>query len=101
MALDDVTIAQKLTETEQRSKSNTHRIEGLEKRQDELDKIVTSVAVLAEKQGVVETDVKEIKSDVKALAEKPSKRWDGLVDRIILTVAAAAIGFVLARLGIV
>jgi hypothetical protein len=33
------------------------------------------------------------------LEEKPGKRWDGLVDKIILTVAAAIVGFLLAHFG--
>lgn len=69
-------MAVKITEVEARSKSNTKRIDTMEERQDNFDKLVTSVEVLAAKQETVETDVKEIKSDVKALAEKPAKRWD-------------------------
>lgn len=90
----------RLTVVEDRSKSNQHRIEELEKRQDNLDELVSTVKVLAIREENVENDVKEIKSDVKALNEKPAKKWDGLVDKIILTIAAALIGFVLSKIGI-
>jgi len=89
----------RLTVVEDRSKSNQHRIEELEKRQDNLDELVSTVKVLAIREENVENDVKEIKSDVKALNEKPAKKWDGLVDKIILTIAAAVIGFLLSKIG--
>lgn len=89
----------RLTETEERSKSNTHRIDKLEKQQGEFVELVSSVKVLAEREQNVENDVKEIKSDVKSLTSKPGKRWDGLVDKIIATAAAAILGFLFARLG--
>ena len=90
----------KLTEVDQRGKSNTHRIEEVEKRQDNLDSLVTSVAVMATKQETIEKDVTEIKNNVKTLTEKPGKRWDAIVDRIIWAAVAIAVGYLLARLGI-
>lgn len=90
----------RLTMVEDRSKSNQYRIEELEKRQDNLDELVSTVKVLAIREENVENDVKEIKSDVKALNEKPAKKWDGLVDKIILTIAALLIGFLFSKIGI-
>ena len=89
----------RITEVEERSKSNTHRIDNIEKQQVEFVELVSSVKVLAEREQNVENDVKEIKSDVKSLTSKPGKRWDSLVDKIIVTVAAAVVGFVLAKIG--
>lgn len=89
----------RLTVVEDRSKSNTRRIEDLEKRQDNLDDLVSTVKVLATREESVENDVKEIKKDVKTLADKPAKRWDSLSEKIILTIAAAIVGFILAQLG--
>ena len=90
----------RLTQVEDLVKSNTHRIEELEKRQDNLDDLVTTVKVLATREENVENNVKEIKADVKKLTDKPAKRWDSLTDKVILTVAAAIIGFILAQLGL-
>ena len=89
----------RLTEVEERTKSNTHRIDDLEKRQDNLDELVGTVKVLAVREENVETDVKEIKNDVKSLTNKSGQRWDGLVDRIIMTIVAAIVGFILAKFG--
>jgi seryl-tRNA synthetase len=89
-----------LTEVDERSKSNTHRLDAVEKRQGELDRLVSTVAVIATKQQTIEDDVKEIKTDVKALSEKPVKRWDGAVDKIIMTVLGAIIIYILAQIGL-
>ena len=89
----------RLTVVEDRSKSNQYRIEEIEKRQDNLDELVSTVKVLAIREENVENDVKEIKSDVKALNEKPAKKWDGLVDKIILSIAAALVGFLVSKIG--
>lgn len=96
----EVKIEHRLTELESRSKSNTHRLDDVEKRQDKLDDLVGTVRLLADREKRVEDDVGEIKSDVKSLKQKPGQRWDSLMDKIIWAVAAAVIGFVLARLGI-
>ena len=96
----DLEHEKRLTEVEQRSKSNAHRLEDVEKRQDNLDKLVISVEKLAIKEQNVENDVKEIKTDVKTLTNKSGKRWDGLVDKIILIVATAILTFMLSKIGL-
>ena len=96
----DLEHERRLTEVEERSKSNTHRLDEVEKRQDTLDELVGTVKVLATREEVVESDVKEIKSDVKNLTLKPAKRWDSLVEKIITMVAAAIVGFLLAKIGL-
>lgn len=95
----DIEIEHRLTEVEERSKSNKHRLDDLEKRQDNLDELVSTVKVLAVREENVENSVEEIKTDVKTLTSKPAQRWESLVDKIILTVAAAIVGFVLAHFG--
>ena len=93
-------IEHRLTEVEERVKSNTKSINELEKRQDDLDELVSTVKVLAVREENVESDVKEIKSDVKSLTNKPAKRWDDFVEKVIWLVAAAVIGFSLAHIGL-
>lgn len=91
---------ERLTKVEERTKSNTHRIDDLEKRQDNLDDLVSTVKVLAVREENVESDVKEIKSDVKSLTSKSGQRWEGLVDKIIMTIAAAVLAFILSKIGL-
>lgn len=88
-------IAVKLTETEARSKSNTHRLEAVEERQDKLDAFTTSMARMDERQGRMDNDVKEIKADVKTLTEKPAKRWDSIVEKVLAALVGAFVAWVL------
>jgi hypothetical protein len=97
--MDEKDVEHRLTEVEGRSKSNTHRLDELERRQDNLDDLVSTVKVLAVREEAVENDVKEIKSDVKSLASKSGQRWDSMIDKIIVTVVAAIAGFILAKIG--
>lgn len=96
----ELKIEHRLTEVEERSKSNSHRLDEIEKRQDNLDKLVGTVEVLAVREGNVENDVKEIKSDVKSLTSRPAKRWENLVTQIITLVVAGVVGFILAKFGL-
>lgn len=89
----------RLTEVEERSKSNSYRLAEVEKRQDNLDDLVSTVKVLAVREENVENDVKEIKSDVKSLTGKPAKRWDNLVNQVISILVAGVVGFILAKFG--
>ena len=88
----------KITEVEQRAKSNTHRIETIERRQEALTELTTTVGILATKQENVETDVKEIKAGVNSLMEKPAKRWDGLVDKLLYVIAGAFLAWLVSGL---
>ena len=85
----DLDHEKRLTAVEDRAKSNTHRLDEVEKRQDNLDDLVASVAVFAKEQEHIQQDVQEIKADVKALTDKPGKRWEGLVDKILLVLVGA------------
>jgi hypothetical protein len=98
--MDNEQLEHRLTEVEERSRSNTHRLAEVEKRQDDLDELVSTVKVLAVREENVENDVKEIKADVKSLTIKPGQRWDSLVDKIIWAVAGAVLAYVLSRVGL-
>ena len=93
-------IEHRLTEVEERVKSNTKSISELEKRQDDLDELVSTVKVLAVREENVEIDVKEIMCDLKSLTNKPAKLWYDFVVKVIWLVAAAVIGFALAHIGL-
>lgn len=96
----DLEHEKRLTEVEERAKSNSHRLDEIEKRQDNLDELVGTVKVLAVREENVENDVKEIKSDVKSLTNKPAQKWDNLMDKIFFTIVGAVVGFILFKLGI-
>lgn len=93
-------IAVKLAEVDQRSRSNTHRLEQVEKKLEDNEQLLTNVALIAQKQNALESDVQEIKSDVKTLTAKPGKRWESVVEKIILAVVAAGVTYLLAYVGL-
>ena len=78
-----------------RCKSNTHRLDDVEKHQETLDSLAASVRVLASREERVESDVKEIKADVKELAARPVKRWDGIVDKVLYAIIGAFVTWLL------
>lgn len=96
MGVDELAV--KVAEIEERMKTNTFRIDKIEVRQDNLDRLMATVEVLANQQKNLETDVKEIKSDVKALTEKPAKRWDLIITGIITAIIGAVMGIVIPHL---
>ena len=96
----DLDHEKRLTEVETRSKSNEHRLDAVEKRQDNLDELVSTVKVLAVREETVESDVKEIKNDVKNLTGKSGQRWDSLVEKVLMMIVAAVVGFILAQIGL-
>jgi hypothetical protein len=96
----DLEHEKRLTEVCERSKSNTKRLDEVEKRQDSLDDLVSTVKVLADREKRVEDDVSEIKGDVKEMKEKPGKRWESIVEKIILTIVGAVLGFLITKIGL-
>lgn len=96
----EIKFEHRLTEVEDRSKANQRRIEDLEKRQDNLEELTSTVKVLAIKEENVEKTVSEIKDDVKTLTSKPAKRWDGFIDKIIFTIVGAIVGYMMVKLGL-
>lgn len=98
--MENHSFEHRMTEVEDRSKSNTHRINEMERRQDALEKLTTTVEVLATREKKVEEDVGEIKTEVKNLTSKPAQRWEKIVETLITVIASALVGFLLARLGL-
>lgn len=90
----------RLTSVEDLAKENRRRIEDIEKRQDDLEDLTVTVKTLAVREENVEKTVNEIKTDVKSLTDKPVKRWDGFIDKVIFTIVGAIVGYFLLKLGI-
>ena len=98
-------MAVKLAETEARSKSNTHRLDHLEKSTEAINRLATSVEVMAKEQKHQTEAIKEVKTDLSDLSGKVEKieagnRWKTLVEKVILLVTAAVVGYILARVGL-
>lgn len=96
----EVEFAERLTKTEALAKSNQHRIEDVEKRQNALDSMATSMAVIAEKQTNMSDKVDNIDHKVTELEKKPAEKNEKIVWEIVRIIIAAVVGFVLAKFGL-
>ncbi len=76
------------------------RVEAIEKRQKDMEELISSVAVLAQRMGTVEGNVSEIRGNVRTLMEKPGKRWDSVIEKTLLVVVGAVVAWILSRIGI-
>lgn len=93
-------LEHRLTAVEKLAGSNRHRLDEVEKRQDNLENLVSTVSTLANELGHVKGDVAEIKGNVQRLIEKPGRRWDAVVDKLIGLILAALVGFGLGQIGL-
>ncbi len=98
--MDTDQLAVKLQETTDRSVRNEGRIKKLEREAGALHELATSMAVMAEKQGAISDNVDKLNEKVDTLEEKPGKRWEAIVDKVIWAVLAAVIAFILGRIGL-
>ena len=98
--MEEAEITMWISAVEQRSKSNSHRLEALEKQTEAVNTLATSVAVMAEKVEVTGEKVDGLCTDVQEMKSEPGKLWKSVVERVIYIVVAAVVGFILARLGL-
>lgn len=98
--MNEVELERRLCNVEDRAKSNTRRIEELSRQQSNLAKLVETVATIAQKQEDMDSDLKEIKNDVKTINARPGKRWEGVVDKIIMAVVGILVAYIAVKIGL-
>lgn len=77
--------------------SHEQRIHELEQDRAALNKMATSIAVMAEKQNSLINKVDAMNAKVDVLEQKPVKRWDNLITAIISSIVGIVIGWILTR----
>ena len=89
-------LGERVTVVEQRSKSNTHRIDKLEGDFDVLNRLATAVEVMATEQKHQGKAITEVKTEVAALGEKvdvmekqPGKTWTGVKEKFLAGLVGA------------
>lgn len=96
----EVEFAQKLAEVDARAKSNTKRLDKVEALTEVVHELATTMKLMAEKQERTAKTVERLDKKLSAIEQEPAKRWKAVVEKIIMTVVAALVGFALAKLGI-
>lgn len=77
-----------ITEIEQRSKSNSKRLDDVERSVDELKKTYSIMEKMDLRVSNIETSVKTINTKIDAQTEKKGMKWDKLIDYIFYAVLA-------------
>ena len=81
-------------------KRQNKRISDLEEKVEDIGSLTASVESLAKSiEQMAKAQEKQGKR-LEVLEQKPAKRWEDLVDKIVWAVAAAVISFILARIGL-
>jgi archaellum component FlaC len=93
-------VLMKLQETTDKANRNEGRIKKLEGDNEVIHQLATSVAVMAEQIKNMNNNVSTLTNEVGELKEKPAKRWESIVEKVIWAVVAAVVGFLLAKIGL-
>lgn len=86
-----------ISETEARAKSNSHRIDRLERETEVLNRLAVSVEVLAGEQKNLIEKIGSVDKKVGELERLPRDRWNSLIGYIISSGAASIITAIIAR----
>lgn len=65
-----------------------------------IDGVISDMKVRDEQYKHIIEKLDTLTTSVNSLESKPAKRWDSVVDKIIMLVVAGVIGFILMRLGL-
>ena len=99
--MDIEQVALKLQETTDRSLRNEGRIKKLEGEHDALHKLATSVSVMAEQIKTMNNSISTLTGDVEEMKNRPAKKWDSMGEKIAWLCISAALGYILATIGVV
>jgi tetrahydromethanopterin S-methyltransferase subunit G len=98
--MDEMDIEHRLTEVEQRSKSNLKRLDKLEESTEAINRMAISIEKMAMKQDDMNGSINKLTNDVEVLKSEPAKRWKFVVEKAIYILVAAVVGFFLAKVGL-
>lgn len=99
MNLDE--LGQGLVRLDERVNAHEQRIKGLEGLTKAVSELASSMQAMVIKQEGFGRQVESLTADIQSIKEKPSKRWDSIIDKCITAAAAALIGYLFSKLGIV
>jgi hypothetical protein len=94
--MDDLAV--RLAEVDQRGKSNTHRIDDLEKRADTLQELTTSVKLLAANMERMASEQMKQGDRLTALEKQPGERWNSMTRTIFTSAVSTLSGMLVGAL---
>lgn len=76
------------------------RLEKLEETVSKIEGLTIAIEKMTVSIGTMATELKSQGERLEAIEAKPGKKWEALVSDIIKLIVAAAVGYVLARIGL-
>lgn len=89
-----------LTECDQRSRSNTHRLDKLEQNYEALNRLTVSVETMGVKLASLDRTMQKLDARMGEQEAKPGRRWDGLVTTLIGVIVGAVMAVVFSQVGL-
>lgn len=94
--MDDLAV--RLAEVDQQGKSNSHRIDDLEKRADTLQELTTSVKLLAANMERMASEQMKQGDRLTALEKQPGERWNSMTRTIFTSAVSTLSGMLVGAL---
>jgi uncharacterized protein YcfJ len=90
----------RLVEVDQRSKSNTKRLDTVESRVEDIHNLTLSISQIATEVKAMREELNKVDKRLVTLEEKPSKRMDLIWGYIVSAIIGGLIGYILLKLGL-
>ena len=98
--MEDTELREKVAHLEERAKSNSHRLDTLENKVEDIHELASSVKLLASETKAMREDVNNMDNRLKKVEEKPANNWNNLTKTIITGIVTAILGYFLAKFGL-
>lgn len=85
---------------EEQHKTIFRRLDKQDEMIESVHKLATSVERLTLKQDNIQTKVDDLCADMDEIKAKPGKRWESIVEKVILTIVGALVGAALVKFGL-
>lgn len=93
--MDNNDYVERLVKVEQRASSNSHRIEAVEKNQEAINRLATSVEVMVTEQKHTNEKLDSVSDKVDTLERRPGDRWNTATVAAITALVAGVVGYVI------
>ena len=94
--MNETEIIKAITECEQRAKSNSKRLDDVEKHVDGMNDLISAVHDVATEVKYMRQDIDKLNMKVEVIENKPVKRWETIVTTALTVIVSAAVGFFIA-----
>ena len=102
--MEDTDLREKVAHLEEREKSNTHRIDGLEEKVENIHELASSVKLLASETKAMREDVNDMNARLKMVEEKPGKEYEEtkkkIIDKVLMFILGIIFTYIAIKLGL-